>query len=151
MKEKFLLAFLVFLSFIRLPAQDIVITEKNGPAVFPIVSGSGPTAIYVDKNDHWLMYRAAELLRQDLEMLTGQKTTIITTWPKSAEHLIIIGSLDSSEIIKQAGRRKENSNKWSDRSMGKISDTDRKGSGKGYQKCADHNRERQKRHSLCRI
>ncbi len=107
MKEKLFLTFLVFLSFIQLPAQGIVITEKNGPAVFPIVSGSGPTAIYVDKNDHWLMHRAAELLRQDLEMLTGQKTTIITTWPKSSDHLIIIGSLDSSEIIKQLAAEKK--------------------------------------------
>ena len=101
MKEKLLLTFLVFLSFTQLPAQSIIITEKNGPAVFPIVSGSGPTSIYVDKNDHWLMHRAAELISQDLEMLTGQKTTIITTLPKSSDHLIIIGSLDSSETIKQ--------------------------------------------------
>src|ERR1700733_10164661 len=101
MKEKLLLAFLVFLSFTDLSAQGIVITEKNGPAVFPIVSGSGPTTIYVSRNDHWLMQRAAELLRQDIEMLTGQKTTIISTWPTSSEHLIVIGSLDSSDIIKQ--------------------------------------------------
>jgi hypothetical protein len=107
MKEKFLLTFLLFLSFIQLHAQGIVITEKNGPAVFPIVSGSGPTAIYVDKNDHWLMYRAAELLRQDLELLTGQETTIITTWPKSSDHLIIIGSADSSEIVKQLAAEKK--------------------------------------------
>ena len=107
MKEKLLLAFLVFFSFIQLPAQGIVITEKNGPAVFPIVSGSGPTSIYVDRNDHWLMQRVAELLRQDLEMLTGQKATIISTWPPSSEHLIIIGSLDSSAIIKQLAAEKK--------------------------------------------
>ena len=53
------------------------------------------------------MHRAAELLSQDLEMLTGQKTTIITTWPKSSDHLIIIGSLDSSEIIKQLAAEKK--------------------------------------------
>ena len=107
MKEKLLLALLVFLSFIQLPAQGILITEKNGPAVFPIVSSSGPTAIYVDKNDHWLMHRAAELLRQDLELLTGKKTKIVSTWPKSADHLIIIGSLDSSDIIKQLAAEKK--------------------------------------------
>ena len=73
MKEKLLLAFLVFLSFIQLPAQDIVISEKNASGFFPIVSVSGPTAIYVDEKDHWLMHKAAELLQQDLEMLTGQK------------------------------------------------------------------------------
>jgi hypothetical protein len=53
------------------------------------------------------MHRAAELISQDLEMLTGQKTTIITTWPKSSDHLIIIGSVDSSEIIKQLAAEKK--------------------------------------------
>ena len=101
MRGKFLFTFLLLLSFIRLSAQGIIITEKNGPTVFPIVAGSGNTMIYVDKNDHWLMHRTAELLRQDLEMVTGQKPTIISTWPQSSDHLIIIGSLDSSDIIKK--------------------------------------------------
>ncbi len=100
MKETLLLMFLVFFSFMHTAAQGIVITQKKGPAVFPIVSGSGPVYIYVDKNDHWLMHRAAELLRQDLEMLTGKKATIISSFPESSDHLIIIGSLDSSDIIK---------------------------------------------------
>lgn len=82
-------------------AQDIIITKKNGSAVFPIVTRSVHAIIYVDKNDHWLMHRAAELLGQDLEMLTGQKATITSSWPRSADHLIIIGSLDSSDIIKK--------------------------------------------------
>ena len=84
------------------------------------------------------MHGAAELLQQDLEMLTGQKTTIITTWPISADHLIIIGSLDSSEIIKRPGCRKENSNKgltgqWEKFQMQTVKDP-----AKGIQKCADH-------------
>ena len=101
MKEKYLLALLLLLSFIQVPAQDIIITKKNGSAVFPIVTRSVHAIIYVDKNDHWLMHRAAELLGQDLEMLTGQKATITSSWPRSADHLIIIGSLDSSDIIKK--------------------------------------------------
>ena len=107
MREKLFLVCLAFLSFIQLSAQGIVISEKNGPAVFPIVSVKGATAIYVDKNDHWLMHRAAELLRQDLEMLTGQKATIISTMPQSSDHLIIIGSLDSSAIIQQLAAEKK--------------------------------------------
>ena len=107
MKEKLLFLFLVFFSFTQLPAQSIVITEKNGPAVFPIVSGSGPTSIYVNKNDHWLMHRAAELFRQDLEMITGEKAAIISSLPVSSDHLIIIGSLDSSDIIRQLGAERK--------------------------------------------
>jgi hypothetical protein len=99
MKEKFLLVILALFSFIPLSAQDMVISEKNAPGFFPIVSVSGPTAIYVDEKDHWLMRKAAELLRQDLEMLTGQSALIISSLPSSADRLIIIGSLDSSATI----------------------------------------------------
>ncbi len=35
MKEKLLLAFLLFVSFIHLPAQGIIITEKKEPGFFP--------------------------------------------------------------------------------------------------------------------
>ena len=38
MKEKLLLAFLVFLSSIPLSAQDIIIRENKEPGFFPVVS-----------------------------------------------------------------------------------------------------------------
>ena len=107
MKEKILLTIWVCCSFIRLNAQDIVISEKNVPGFFPIVSTSSPITIYVDENDHWLMQRAAILLQQDIEMLTGRKAEIISRLPKSAEQLIIIGSLDHSPLIQQLAANKK--------------------------------------------
>src|SRR5579872_6152291 len=101
MMRKLLLSVLLLYFFCSLPAQGIIITEKNGSSVFPVVTVSGHTMIYVDKNDHWLMHRAAELLRQDLKMSTGQTATITSQLPESSEHVIIIGSLDSSDMIKK--------------------------------------------------
>src|SRR6266446_855241 len=96
MKEKLLLIVLVFYFCMHLSAQDIIISEKKDSGFFPIVSALGPTAIYVDEKDHWLMHKTAELLQQDLEMVTGQKTEIISTLPLSADNIIIIGSQDGS-------------------------------------------------------
>jgi Glycosyl hydrolase family 115/Gylcosyl hydrolase family 115 C-terminal domain len=107
MKEKFLLAALAFFSFIQLPAQDLMISEKNAPGYFPIVSVSGPTAIYVDEKDHWLTHKAVELLRQDLEMLTGRQASIVSRLPSSADYIIIIGSLDSSATIRSLDGEKK--------------------------------------------
>src|SRR5580765_4687218 len=106
MKEKLLLAFLVFLSSIHLSAQDIIIRENKEPGFFPVVSVAGPTVIYVDEKDHWLMHKAAEWLQQDLEMITGRKAPIISTLPSSADFIIIIGSLDSSAILKKMASEK---------------------------------------------
>src|SRR5947199_8501399 len=101
MTRKLLLTFLLFYFYCSLSAQSIMITEKNGSSVFPVVTVSGHTLIYVDKNDHWLIHRAAELLRQDLKMLTGQTATITSQLPESSDHVIIIGSLDSSDMVKK--------------------------------------------------
>src|SRR4029077_4431279 len=101
MKEKSLFAFLIFLSSIHLSAQDIIIRENKEPGFFPVVSVAGPTAIYVDEKDHWLIHKAAEWLQQDLEMITGRKVNIISTLPSSADFIIMIGSLDSSSTIRQ--------------------------------------------------
>jgi Glycosyl hydrolase family 115 len=107
MKEKFLSVLLTCCSFIRLPAQDVIIGEKKDPGFFPIVSGSAPTAIFVDEQDHWLMHRSAELLQQDIEMLTGRKTEIVSALPASAENIIIIGSADHSSTIKRLAAEKK--------------------------------------------
>ena len=107
MKEKLLMVILVSCSFIRLPAQDITIGEKKDPGFFPIVSASGPTSIYVDEKDHWLMQKAAVLLQQDIESLTGQKAQIVSRLPSSAAQIIIIGSLDHSPLIQQLAAEKK--------------------------------------------
>jgi len=70
---------------------------------FPLVSQQeGITPIYVDAQDHWLVKKAAELLQDDIERITGVKPPILTTLPAaSVARLVIIGSRDHSALIQQ--------------------------------------------------
>jgi Glycosyl hydrolase family 115/Gylcosyl hydrolase family 115 C-terminal domain len=108
MKGKLLLttltANLLLLHF--LSAQNFI-TEKNGPAVFPIVTPSQATSIYVDENDDWLIHKAASLLQADIEMVTGKKPAIISTLPASVQNIIIIGTIGKSSIIEKLIKEKK--------------------------------------------
>src|ERR1700722_14706728 len=106
MKGKLITAVLICFSSIRLLAQDIIVRDKYDSGFFPIVSVLHATSIYVDLKDHWLVHRSAQLLQQDIQMLTGFKPEIISSLPLSADNIIIIGSLDSSEIINRLSSEK---------------------------------------------
>ncbi len=107
MKRKMLgIVFFIF-SFCRLSAQGFIISENQSPGFFPIVSSGKATAIYVDVKDHWLVHKAAELLQQDLQMLTGRKPEIISNLPGHADCVVIVGSVDSSELIKKLAAEKK--------------------------------------------
>ena len=99
MKGKLIIAVLICFSSVQGLTQNIIVRDKYDSGFFPIVSVLHATSIYVNQKDHWLVHRAAELLQQDIQMLTGFKPEIISTLPLSADYIIIIGSLDSSEII----------------------------------------------------
>jgi|KBSMisStandDraft_5_1062788.scaffolds.fasta_scaffold01314_6 hypothetical protein len=107
MKENRILAVLLFCFSFHLSAQQIGISGQKKPGFFPIVSGAGPTAIYVDKNDYWLVHRTAELLQQDLEAITGRKPPVLSVLPVSADFIIIVGSQDSSVTVQQLGLEKK--------------------------------------------
>ncbi len=107
MKEKLSLAFLICFTSIKLFSQDITVQEKQSPGFFPLVSNSGTTLIYIDPKDYWLVHKTAELLQQDLLMLTEKKTEIVFTLPSNAGSVIIIGSIDSSAIIKKLSDEKK--------------------------------------------
>ena len=71
--------------------------------------------ILVDPNDHEVVRRSAELLQQDIFMITGEKPSIIEK--PQAGKLVIIGSADRSAIIRQlCAKKKLNltgiSNRW---------------------------------------
>ncbi|HVY75882.1 MAG TPA: glycosyl hydrolase 115 family protein [Puia sp.] len=97
-------------------AQSFVV-GKNEPDAFPIVSSSQVTAIYVDENDDWLVHKAASLLQQDIEVVSGKKPKIISSFSSAANAVIIIGTLGGSPTInKLIEEKKLNSapikNKW---------------------------------------
>ncbi|HEY4060589.1 MAG TPA: glycosyl hydrolase 115 family protein [Puia sp.] len=81
----------------------------QGQSPFPLVTKTGgATSIYVDANDHWLVKKAASLLQDDIERITGTRPTLLTTLPVThTSRLVIIGSLDSSATIQRlAGSHK---------------------------------------------
>ena len=79
-------------------SQNLII-EKNQTGAFPLVSGSQATAIYVDENDDWLVHKAASLLQNDIEMVTGRKPENISTLSSPAKNVIIIGNIKKCPII----------------------------------------------------
>ena len=84
-------------------AQDLVTDHASGDD-FPIVTPSaGAVPIYVDPKDHWLMQKAAELLQQDIQRVTGLRPEILSSLPSTGQipFLIIIGSLDSSSLVRR--------------------------------------------------
>jgi hypothetical protein len=77
--------------------------QLNTVQDFPLVSQEqGITPIYVDAQDHWLVKKAAEMLQEDIERVTGIKPPILTTLPVTPiVRLVIIGSRDHSALVQQ--------------------------------------------------
>jgi GH35 family endo-1,4-beta-xylanase len=95
MKRTFIVLLLT-LSILSAGAQGFPIVTKTG----------GPTSIYVDSNDYWLVNRTAQLLQEDIERVSGAKPAILHTLPDNAvDNLIIIGSMDSSAVIRRLLRQ----------------------------------------------
>jgi hypothetical protein len=88
-------------------SQDLITGHGSGDA-FPIATPSaGAIPIYVDPKDHWLMQKAAELLQQDIRQVTGLRPEILSSLPSTGQlpFLIIIGSLDSSSLLRRLSRQ----------------------------------------------
>lgn len=84
-----------------LPAQDFITIQKEAGA-FPLVSDSGRAAtLYVDKNDDWLVQKAASLLQQDIQQVTGIKPGLSNNLTGKGNYCIIIGSVGQSPLIRQ--------------------------------------------------
>jgi hypothetical protein len=100
--KKVFLFLLSAIPFLPAAAQD-----------FPLVTQQqGITPIYVDPQDHWLVRKSAEWLQNDILRLTGQKPPLLTTLPTTpTPFLIVIGSRDSSAIIRKLVQKKQLSSK----------------------------------------
>lgn len=112
MKKLILLAFIRH-PFIRLSLlllfsafSQSAFPQQAPATAFPIVSASyGSAAIYADSADHWLVNKAALLLQDDIQRITGQRLPVLNSLPKIAiQHLIIIGSLDKSPLVRQLAK-----------------------------------------------
>ena len=100
----------------KLQAQNFI-SERKEPNSFLLCSSSQKTFIYVDANDDWLVHKSAELLQNDIEMVTGKKPSLIRDIKLAKGNVIVIGSLEKSDLIKQLARQKKINashleNKW---------------------------------------
>ncbi|MET0393867.1 MAG: glycosyl hydrolase 115 family protein [Chitinophagaceae bacterium] len=94
-------------------AQSLVTTTKTAGA-FDI---SASLFICVAAGDHPVVQKAASLLQQDIEAVTGKRPGLVNTIPASAQQIIIIGSLDRSVLLRDLiGQKKFNpgviKNQW---------------------------------------
>src|SRR5919206_3157712 len=107
--------FIALLLLVNLHAQNFI-SEKKEAGAFPVVAGNSATTIYTDASDDWLVQKAALLLQEDMEKVSGKKPALATTLPAKANNIIVIGTLDKSALLKQLVQQKKlnivNKGKW---------------------------------------
>jgi len=106
MKKVFCLT-ISFLILQTLIHSQNFITEKNEAGAFPIVTSWQTIGIYVDENDDWLVHKAAALLQNDIEMVTGKKPDIVAAISSSTRNLIVIGTVGKSKLIEELTKEKK--------------------------------------------
>jgi hypothetical protein len=111
MKKVFLYIFVSLIGYSNIISQ--LITETKQPNSFSLSNA----VIYVDPNDFPLVKRSAELLQQDIEMVTGKKLEIVKKILVLTDNIIVIGSVEKSFAIKDLIKQKKVTvasiiNKW---------------------------------------
>jgi hypothetical protein len=81
-----------------------IITSSPGASVVPLVSENNATSLYVDKQDHWGVLRAAADFQSDINSVTGVKPALLTTAPTNSRTAVIIGTLGRSPLIDALAR-----------------------------------------------
>ena len=92
---------LLFLfSFIQKTFAQNIVSTTAAPGSFVLSNATETAQIIVDKNDDWLVNKAAGLLQTDVEKVTGKKPAIADKVAAS-KNMVIIGSLENSSLIKK--------------------------------------------------
>jgi len=99
MKKSVLISFVLFISLFA-KAQNIIAT-KNVPGNFSLQKVS----IYTDQNDDWLIQKAASLLQQDIEKVTGNKPEIVHAINEG--NTIVVGIVNKSAVINELVKGKK--------------------------------------------
>lgn len=81
-------------------SQDLV-TEKYAPGAFAVAAGKATATICVDDSDYILVKKAASFLQQDIQLVTNKKPAVMNSLSSPVKNIIIIGSIDSSGLIRQ--------------------------------------------------
>jgi hypothetical protein len=98
MKRFYFLLAVLFIS-VAVCAQSFV-TSKKEDGAFTIAS-TQVASIYIDDKDDWLVNKAASLLQNDIEMVTGKKPVIINSLSSASANTIIIGTINGSSTIQK--------------------------------------------------
>jgi hypothetical protein len=104
--------FAVFILLNNISFSQIKITSAAANNSIPIVSETTATYIITDSTDDWLIQKSAQLLQQDIEMVTGKKPQIVHSVPASKTNNIIIGCIQSSPIIQTLSSQKKINIDW---------------------------------------
>jgi len=103
----------IFFCCVLIKGKTQLVSEVKTASSFPLSN----SIIYVDDADDALVKRSAELLQNDIEMVTGKKPVLvnnISTAPIG--NIIVIGTLEKSSLIKKLIAEKKISNtiknKW---------------------------------------
>jgi len=111
MKREIFIAILIIslinvASLLSVEKNPYIKTEyKKG--YFPLVTRKYATPILISQNDYKGILRAARDLSSDIEKVTDKKPEILHTVDKKAKQLIIIGSLEKSDIIESLVKSKK--------------------------------------------
>ena len=111
----------IFFCFILIAGNTQLVSEVKTATTFPL----SDAVIYVDDADYALVKKSAELLQNDIEMVTGKKPALVNKIPAATSgSIIIIGSVEKSSPIKNliAEKKIPNTikNKWEAYRVGSI-------------------------------
>lgn len=101
MKKKIIFIGFIFLT-VASKAQSIFADNASDNS-FPIDNA----VIYVDKKDYPLVQKSAQLLQQDIEMVTGKKLELVFKLPLLTDNIIVVGSIDKSFAIRELINQKK--------------------------------------------
>ena len=104
--------YIIHLLILVLPAgysnAQSIVSEKKLPGSLDLKN----VLIYTDENDFALVKKSAEMLRADLEMVTGIKPQLTNQVTAPNKTIVIVGSLEKSSLIKQLVQRKKNKHQF---------------------------------------
>jgi len=88
----------IFFCCILITGNTQLVSEVKTATSFPLSNA----VIYVDDADDALVKRSAELLQNDIEMVTGKKPVMVNNISATTTtHIIIVGTIEKSSLIKK--------------------------------------------------
>ncbi|MBN2214812.1 MAG: glycosyl hydrolase 115 family protein [Bacteroidales bacterium] len=100
MKYLFHILFLLQLSPV-IAQFRLVTVEGDEVNSFPVISDNTRSSVYLDSSDYQTVKIAADLLAEDIRMVTGVKPAVISDKTSLPEYMIIIGTIEKCDLIRR--------------------------------------------------